>query len=166
MIKSTINHRPLLVAAIAFAGVLATCNAHAVEGMFSGSISEKLKVSGCGKDTDFTSASTNIKSNKKWSTATSAGTFSGAYKKKGSRTYLLKLSSKSEKLLMKNMKNWASDLCGTAVKSLSKFKASIKLKLNKKATKLNGKVKANATGKTKFGSGKGKYTGKVRMDAI
>ena len=31
---------------------------------------------------------------------------------------------------------------------------------------LKGKIVATAKGQTKFGSGQGKYTGKVKMDAI
>jgi hypothetical protein len=166
MIKSTTNHRQPIVAALVFAGVLVTGNANALESNFSGSISEKLKVSGCGKDTGFTFASTNFMAGKKWITAINEGTLAGTYKKRGQRTLRLKLNSNSKTLLMNIMRNWASDLCGTAVKNLRKFKTSVKLKLNKKGTALSGNVKATATGETKYGSGKGQYSGKVRMKAI
>jgi len=166
MIRSTINHRLPVLAATVLAGVLATGNANAVEGNYSGSLSETLKVSGCGKDKDFSFASAILQSNKTWSADTIEGIYEGTYKTKGSRNLVLKLDSSSQNLLMNSMKDWATDLCGTAVKKLTKFKSNIKLKLNKKATTLKGKIVATAKGQTKFGSGQGKYTGKVKMDAI
>jgi hypothetical protein len=167
MIKTTTNHRLLLMAAIMLAGVFTASSAHALAGKFDGTISEKLQVTDCGQDTDVITASTILNSNKTWKTSTDEGTFNGKYRLKrldsGARKLFLSFNSKSKKLFMKNMRIWASDICGIAVKNLKNFKYSIKLKLNKKRTALSGEIKGTATGSTSEGSGKGTYTASVKM---
>ncbi len=165
MIKPKYNRQLLLGAAILLSATLTAGQAHAAQGNYAGSISEKLRVSGCGSASQFTSANSNLKSNGKWSTATSNGNFKGKYSPKQGRNLTLKFDSGSLNRFTRNMKNWASDLCGLNV-SISGVSYKIKVKINKLRTRLKGKITATASGSTSEGSGTGKYKGKINMNRI
>ena len=166
MNKSRLNHRMLLAAAILFAGIFVTGNGHA-RNDFAGSIDQKLKVTGCGQGNIFLPATTRLEpSKKKWSTSTADGNFGGIYKKRsGGRNLILKFSKSGEKVFTRNLRNWATDLCGARV-TISNLKYDIKVKLNKKRTTMKGNIKATARGRTSEGSGKGTYNGKIKMNTI
>jgi hypothetical protein len=108
------------MAAIVFAGVFATGSAQALDGTFDGTISEKMRVEDCGKDTDVVAVTTILESNNNWSALTNEGTLRGQYKtRSGGRKLYLSLDSNSRDLMKESLRDWASEMCGLFVNRIN-----------------------------------------------
>ena len=160
MIQTTASRRMLLIAAILLTGVFTSGIAQAADRNYSGTLKEKLKVSGCGSDTANHRFSINLKSNRFWN----ADNFGGRYKSTSSgRKLNLSFNSTSKTLFRLGIRNWAINLCRANVKDFKDFKFKFKAKLNKKRTAMAGTVNISAKGRLKSRSVNTKYTGKIKV---
>ena len=123
---------------------------------------QRLRVKGCGKDTQPMTLSVQVGSDGRWTAAEGGRNYSGSHtpNKKGTRSDLL-FDPAAEMLFVDQMENWAGLLCDGSVVAERAVRKKGKLKINaKKGTaKLSVKYKLFGTGPG--GPGRAAYAIKV-----
>ena len=135
----------------------------AITGTARMTLEERLSVDGCGSDTDVSRVVMNLRNNRTWRARTDAGTLTGDYRQRSAgRRIRASLDSRSRGVFAKSMARWSSQICRTRVTIERLGSVNVTLKLNKRRTKMTGRITARGRGTSSEGSGTGTFTGVLR----
>ena len=146
----------ILLLAIAAIGMSSAAIAQVPAGSGTLSGGERLKVSGCGKESGGISVAFTLAANGSWTANVGGSMYAGTSTTAG-RVTTLTLSGPSLALLDGSLEDWASDLCDDDVTVSSLTITQAQLKVGKRGDRAKLQVKARGTGTSSEGSGDGKY---------
>ena len=150
---------PIALLLAALAASLPAAAAVGTVGITSGPFTATMTAQGCGRErTTFRMAIT-LKKGHTWRATGDGDVFTGRFTENATRTVLtLTMDANSRAVMIRNLRSWATHMCGLPVSVSSVSAAKVVLRLNSRHTLATGTLLVTATGSTSAGRGRASYS--------